>query len=126
MLVNIIPENAPAWVRSPFLRWQLADEVTEAEGELDGIRAWHVCGDLRPGLTRGEWLDAVERLVRDALPDGVVADIAGHFPASKPPHAHILVAARHLDHKCYGAADYGLYDRINTDLRAPWLRWIAG
>lgn len=124
MLTSIIPPNAGEWAHRPFLRWRLADEAAEAEGEPSAIRAWHLCGDLKPGLSKGEWMDVVEGFVRTALPVTALAEIAGHLPADKPAHAHILVAPRRVGERFYGETDFELYDLLNVDLRRSWERWL--
>lgn len=124
MLVPIVPVGAPEWVHRPFLRWQLADEAVE-QGAVDAVRAWHVCGDLKPGLSSGAWMDDVTSLVRAALPTEAVAEIAAHVPTNKPAHAHILVAPRRVGPTSYGPVDYGLYDRLYHVLRAAWMAWLT-
>lgn len=125
MLVPIVPASAPDWVYRPFLRWQLADEAVE-EAAVDTVRAWHVCGDLKSGLSPGRWMDDVTSLVRAALPTEAVAEIAAHVPTNKPPHAHILVAPRGFGPTSYGPVDYGLYDRLDHVLRTAWMAWLTG
>ncbi|WP_426693525.1 MobA/MobL family protein [Sphingomonas sediminicola] len=127
MLTSIVPDEAPEWVHRPFLRWQLADEAIEASGDLHGVRAWHVCGDLRPGLSRGEWMDQVVDLVRSVLPAGIVAEIAGHIPrAGRPPHVHILISSRYFGRRTYAGVSYPLYRRLNGCLRQAWVEWACG
>lgn len=126
MLMSIIPDGAPDWARRPFLRWQFADEAVEESGKVHGVRAWHVCGDLRPGLSRGAWTDAVEMLVRNALPTGVLAEIAGHIPADgAPPHVHILVSSHYVGDNGYTSVAYPLYRRLTECLRPDWLAWLT-
>ena len=127
MLTPIIPEGAPEWVNRPFLRWQLADEAAEASGEPDEVRAWHLCGDLKPGLTRYQWGEQVEAMTRTALPDHIVAEIAIHVPPHKPPHAHILVAPFSVTpcEREYGEVCHDLRRRLEDDLGGGWLDWLG-
>lgn len=125
MLTPILPVDSPKWVCRPFLRWKRADDAAEATGRLDDIRAWHICGDLKKGLTRGQWSDQVEEMVRFALPSGIVAEIAGHIPRDKPPHVHILVASRYVGNDAYEQIAYDLHRRLNEDLRQSWADWLA-
>lgn len=124
MLASIIPPEAGDWAHRPYLRWQLADEVADAQGGTTPIRAWHVCAGLKAGLTLGQWMDQVADLVRRALPSHAVADLAGHLPTSKRAHAHILVAPRRAGSRSYGEIDFSLYHRLNTDLRRSWEHWL--
>lgn len=124
MLTSIVPPEAGDWAHRPYLRWQLADEAAEAEDRRAAVRAWHLCGDLKEGLSTGQWMDQVHGLVRSHLPQDIVAEIAGHLPTAKPAHAHVLVAPRRLGPKGYQAIDYGLYDCLNVDLRAAWEEWL--
>lgn len=128
MLTPIIPAGAPEWVSRPYLRWQLADEAAEASGGPEEIRAWHICGDLKPGLTRGQWVDQVEAITRAALPDRIVAEIAVHVPQDKPPHAHILIAPRYVTRRCrrYGKVCPDLHRRLAEELGDAWHDWLDG
>lgn len=124
MLASVIPPDAGAWAHRPFLRWQLADEAADTEAKPSAVRAWHLCGDLKDGLSKGEWMDEVEALIRKALPVTALAEIAGHLPTDKPAHAHILVAPRRARERSYGETDFELYDRLNVDLRRSWEQWV--
>lgn len=126
MLTPIIPPEAGDWADRPYLRWQMADEAAEASGDPDRIRAWHICGDLRPGVTRGQWVDQVEAMTRAALPDRIAAEIAIHVPPDKSPHAHILVAAFHVGRRRYGKVCLDLHRRLEQDLGRAWLDWLSG
>ncbi|WP_324751197.1 MobA/MobL family protein [Sphingomonas sp. LY54] len=123
-LIPILPDDAPDWVNRPYLRWQLADEAAELTDRPNEVRAWHVCGDLKPSLTRGEWVDQVEAMTRAALPKGTVAEIAIHVPRDKPPHAHVLVAARYPARRCYGRLCPVLGTQLGDRLGGAWLKWL--
>ena len=70
VLLPIVPNDAPWWALSPYLRWQMADEAADNDGSGDDIRAWHICGDLKPGLSNGQLVDQVEAMTLRALPPG--------------------------------------------------------
>lgn len=125
MLQAIVPAGAPAWVRRPFLRWKLADEAAERGRNPQETRAWHICADLPAGVSRGEWMDGAESLVRETLPASVVAEICGHAPEHDPPHVHILVAARHAESSRYGPVVLGLEEVLSKQLKDRWLCWLA-
>ena len=125
MLSPIIPEAAPAWAHKPFLRWHFADKAVAGASETGAVRAWHVCADLPLGMSRGEWTDGAERIVRDVLPSIAVAEICGHVPTDHPPHIHILVAARVAGARRYGRLISGLEDILLNDLRKRWLEWCC-
>jgi hypothetical protein len=124
MLTAIVPNHAPTWVRRPFLRWKLADEAAERGKNPEEIRAWHICADLPLEESRGCWMDGAEMLVRNALPQGCVAEICGHAPEDEPPHVHILVAPRVPGSRHYGALLKGLEDLLTGHLKQRWLRWL--
>lgn len=123
----IVPSTKREWVDSPFLRWKAADEAAEKTGRADEIRAWHVVADLPEGYSKGEWFDRAEKMVRAALPESVVAEMAGHSPFDgTPPHMHLLVAPRFAsDRSGYGRVAFCIYRRLNEQLRASWLGWLA-
>ena len=83
MLASIVPRDAGDWAHRPYLRWQLADEAAETEANSSAIRAWHICGDLKEGLTPGQWMDQTHDLVRSALPASAVAEIARPLAGAK-------------------------------------------
>ena len=124
MLSAILPEKAAEWTRRPFLRWHFADEAVEGS-KIDAVRAWHVCADLPLGMSRGQWADEAENIVRDVLPAGAVAEICGHLPTDHPPHIHLLVAARAPGPRRYGRLHHGLGDLLQTALRERWLAWCG-
>lgn len=126
MLTAIVPVAAPEWTRRPFLRWKLADEAAERADNGHQIRAWHVCADLPPHMSRGQWMDEAEAIVRDVLPETAVAEMVGHLPVDKPPHIHILVAARSPAARCYGHPLPTLEEVLQHELKARWLDWING
>ncbi len=64
-------------------------------------------------------------MTRAALAEGVVAEIAGHAPQDKPPHAHILVAARYAGRRRYGKTCPDLDQRLKERLGAAWLNWLG-
>lgn len=125
MLTPIIPPEAGDWADRPYLRWQMADEAAEASGDPGSVRAWHICGDLRPGMTRGQWVDQVEEMTRAALPNRIVAEVAIHIRQDKPPHAHLLVAAHCAGRRRYGKFCSDLYDRLADGLGDAWLDWLG-
>jgi hypothetical protein len=125
MLAPIIPAEAPAWVHRPFLRWHFADEAVEDASPKGAVRAWHVCGDLPLGVSRGQWADQAEQIVREVLPSMAVAEICGHIPNDHPPHLHILVAARVPGARRYGRLISGLGDILQNNLRERWLEWCC-
>ena len=122
MLCEILPRNAPGWARSPYLRWQMADEAVRDDDAA--IRAWHICADLPAGMSRGQWMDQTEALIRSVLPDAAVAEICGHIPASEPPHIHALVAPRRPVSRRFGAALPNLPQLLQVSLRDRWLQWL--
>lgn len=124
MLLPVLPAQAPDWVAQPFMRWKRADEAAEASNRPDEIRAWHICADLPEGLSKGQWVDHVESMVRAATPNRIVAEIAVHLPADKPPHAHVLVSSRYAGRNRYGGVAYDLHKRLDDDLRILWMRWL--
>jgi hypothetical protein len=126
MLTPIIPPAAGQWAHRPYLRWQMADETAEASGDADSVRAWHICGDLRQDLTRGQWVDQVVAMTRAALPGRIAAEIAIHVPPDKPAHAHILVAPFRAGRRRYGRACPDLHRRLEEDLGHAWLAWLGG
>lgn len=125
MMAAILPDDAPEWVRRPFLRWHFADEAAEGETSVNAVRAWHVCADLPAGMTRGRWADEAEAIVREVLPSAAVAEICGNTPTIHPPHIHILVAARAVGVRRYGQLIGGLEDILQNKLRKRWLEWCC-
>ena len=124
MLTAILPIAAPNWARKPYLRWKLADEAAESGAKEHQIRAWHVCADLPLNMSRGQWTDEVEAIVRDVLPETAVAEVVVHLPAEKPPHVHILVAARAPAARRYGHLLPRLDEILQSELKARWLDWL--
>ena len=55
-----------------------------------------------------------------------VAEIAGHLPVDKPPHIHVLIAARVPAARRYGRPLHGLEDVLQNELKARWLEWLNG
>ena len=125
VLLPIVPDNAPWWVSSPYLRWQMADEAADNAGTGDDTRAWHICGDLPPGLSNGQLVDRVEAMTRAALLPGIVAEIAIHMPQYQPNHAHILVASRVVGDRRYGETCTELHERLNIGLHETWNEWLS-
>ncbi len=123
----ILPSSTEEWAESPFLRWKAADDAAESTCRADEIRAWHVVADLPNGYSKGEWFDRAEKMVRSVLPDSAIAEMAGHMPFDgTPPHLHLLVAPRHAnDRHGYGRVAFCIYRRLNEQLRASWLDWLA-
>ena len=123
----ILPTATGEWAESPFVRWKAADDAAEKTGRPDEIRAWHVVADLPPGLSKGEWFDRAEQMVRAVLPDTAIAEMAGHMPFDgTPPHLHLLVAPRYAnDRHGYGRVAFCIYRRLNEQLRASWLDWLT-
>lgn len=72
-------------------------------------------------------LTAPRRWFGRSLPDSAIAEMAGHMPFDgKPPHLHLLVAPRHAnDRHGYGRVAFCIYRRLNEQLRASWLDWLA-
>ena len=125
-LRSIIPEDAQDWVYEPHLRWSYADRAVDqpCRSSESPIRAWHVCADLPKGRSPGRWIDEAEFLVRLSLPDGVIADIAGHEPRFGLPHVHILIAHRSLAGDCFGPPMKNLEHAIQYDLQDLWINWL--
>lgn len=121
---RIQDENAPDWVRKPYLRWVRADEASDRTGNPKDIRAWHVVADLPPWASEGQWLDGARELVSLALTPTAVADIAIHNPDDGIPHAHVVVASRIPGEHSYLGVDYGIYRALTVSLRAVWDEWL--
>lgn len=117
-------ENAPDWVRKPYLRWVRADEASDRTGNPKDIRAWHVVADLPPWASEGKWLDGARELVSLALTPTAVADIAIHNPDDGIPHAHVVVASRIPGEHSYLGVDYDIYSALTVSLRAVWDEWL--
>lgn len=126
-LRSIVPQDAQDWVHEPHLRWAYADRAVDQprRSAESPIRAWHVCADLPKAASPGKWMDEAELLVRLSLPDGVVADIAGHEPRLRPPHVHILIAHRALAGDCFGSPMKNLEHAIHHDLQDLWNNWLS-
>jgi|GEM_PF-6968641 len=124
MLTPIVPQEAREWVKRPFLRWKLADEATKGCQGGAAVSAWHVVADLPLGMSRGQWTDEAEQLVRDVLPCTAVAEICGHLPTKDPPHIHMLVATRQPGPWSYTAMIEGLERLLQYELKARWLDWL--
>ena len=122
--IPILSPNAPAWARSPFLRWARADEASARTGNPEDIRAWHVVADLPPLATTGQWIDGVTEIVSLALTPTAVADAVIHRPDGKLPHAHLLVASRIPGDHSFLAVDYDLHFSLNVALRLVWDEWV--
>ncbi len=122
--IRIQGEDAPDWVRKPYLRWVRADEASERTGNPKDIRCWHVVADLPPLASEGEWIDRAKELVTLALTPTAVADVAIHNPDDGPPHAHVVVASRIPGDQSYLGVDYDIYRALTLSLRAVWDEWL--
>lgn len=122
--IPIVPEQAPGWVSSPFLRWHKADQASDWSGDPADVRAWHVVGYLPPGASAGEWLDGTSAIFRTHLPREVCADVALHCPSLKPAHMHAIVASRMIRKGGYGPRLPDLAACLEGELQEAWLAWV--
>ena len=125
----LLPDNAPAWTRSPFLTWSKVDAAAEAEGP-DTIRAWEVVADVPEGLSPGAALDtAIGHLTCSLEGLRVVAEIALHTPINKPPHIHGLVSSRQIaslqnEEGGFDEVVHQVWHRLNDRMRAEMHAWL--
>lgn len=126
MRAPILPAAPPWWAEKPFLRWKMADQAADRAGRPDEIRAWHVVADLPMRCSKGEWVDRAEQMVRAVLPPATIAELAVHVPIDgAPAHCHLLTAPRYAEDDGYGSVAFCLHRRLNEQLRASWLDWLA-
>jgi len=122
--IMIQGQDAPDWLRKPYLRWVRADEASDRTGNPKDIRCWHVVADLPPSASEGEWIDCAKELVTLALTPTAVADVAIHNPDDGLPHAHVVVASRIPGDHSYFGVDYDIYRALTVSLRAVWDEWL--
>lgn len=121
----LVPPSAPEWALVPWKCWSRSDEVVAWIKAASAVRAWYAVANL-PDATPGHWLDTVETFVRETLvAQGAVVEVVLHEPLDKPPHAHLLIAARELGRSTFGQYRPEWHDAIVDELQPRWLRWLG-